>query len=74
MYKKIKENPLSRILFQAGTIYAGIALISQMIVVITAVYAPYVIGALLVVIAVLNADEKIKNRSNLRRSFLRLTD
>jgi|TARA_B110000908_G_scaffold157054_1_gene196832 hypothetical protein len=62
MYKKIKENPLSRILFQAGTIYAGIALISQMIVVITAVYAPYVIGALLVVIAVLNV--KLKDLSD----------
>ena len=58
MYKKIKENPLSRILFQAGTIYAGLSFISQMIMVITVMYAPYVIGALLVIIAVLNVKLK----------------
>lgn len=58
MYKKIKENSLSRILFQAGTIYAGLAFLSQMLMVVTAMYAPYVIGALLVIIAILNVKLK----------------
>jgi len=58
MYKKIKENSLSRILFQAGTIYAGLAFLSQMIMVVTAMYAPYVIGVLLIIIAILNVKLK----------------
>tara|TARA_B110000977_G_scaffold113802_1_gene147238 strand:+ start:3365 stop:3553 length:189 start_codon:yes stop_codon:yes gene_type:complete len=58
MYKKIKENSLSRILFQAGTIYAGLAFLSQMLMVVTAMYAPYVIGVLLVIIAILNVKLK----------------
>jgi len=58
MYKKIKENSLSRILFQAGTIYASLAFLSQMLMVVTAMYAPYVIGVLLVIIAILNVKLK----------------
>jgi len=48
------SNSLSKLLFQVGIAYAGVALISQLIMVITALYAPYVIGALLIIIAVLN--------------------
>tara|TARA_R100000734_G_C3318788_1_gene113406 strand:- start:2390 stop:2578 length:189 start_codon:yes stop_codon:yes gene_type:complete len=62
MFKKMMSNPLSKILFQAGVIYAGLAFISQMIMVITAMYAPYVIGALLVIISMLNV--KLKDLSN----------
>ena len=56
------ENPVSKILFQAGVIYAGLAFMSQMIMVITAMYAPYVIGALLIIISILNV--KLKDLSN----------
>tara|TARA_Y100000401_G_scaffold65440_1_gene52157 strand:- start:1193 stop:1393 length:201 start_codon:yes stop_codon:yes gene_type:complete len=62
MFKKMMSNPLSKVLFQAGVIYAGLAFISQMIMVITAMYAPYVIGALLVIISMLNV--KLKDLSN----------
>ena len=62
MFKKMMSNPLSKILFQAGVIYAGLAFISQMIMVITAMYAPYVIGALLVIISMVNV--KLKDLSN----------
>jgi hypothetical protein len=58
MFKKIMSNPVSRTLFQAGVVYAGLAFVSQMIMVITAMYAPYVIGVLLVVVAALNVKLK----------------
>ena len=62
MFKKMMSNPLSKVLFQAGVVYAGLAFISQMIMVITAMYAPYVIGALLIIISMLNV--KLKDLSN----------
>ena len=54
MIKKIFSNKVSKVLFQAGIIYAGISFLSQMLMVITAMYAPYVIGALLIIVAILN--------------------
>lgn len=61
MFKEIMSNPISKLLFQAGIIYAGLAFMSQIIMVLTALYAPYVIGALLVVISMLNV--KLRNLS-----------
>ena len=58
MFKQIMSNSVSKLLFQAGVIYAGLAFMSQMIMVITAMYAPYVIGALLVIISILNVKLK----------------
>lgn len=62
MFKKIRENKLSRVLFQAGLAYAGLSFLAQLLMVITAMYAPYVIGALLIIIAILNV--KINDLSN----------
>jgi hypothetical protein len=62
MFKKISENKLSRMLFQSGIIYAGLSFLSQLLLVVTAMYAPYVIGVLLIIIAILNV--KLNDLSN----------
>jgi len=54
MFKEIMSNPVSKLLIQIGVAYIGVTLVSQLMLVITAIYAPYVIGVLLVIIAILN--------------------